>query len=46
MGWILSRTPTLSDDLLKGIAERLEANGYDFSKFEMTNQVDYTCGPE
>ena len=43
IGWILSRTPTLSDKILKGIAERLEAKGYDFSKFKMTNQTGINC---
>jgi apolipoprotein D and lipocalin family protein len=43
IGWILSRTPTLTDDVLKGIAERLEAQGYDFSKFKMTNQTESSC---
>ena len=43
IGWILSRTPTLSDEVLKGIAERLEAKGYDFSKFKMTNQTANNC---
>ena len=43
IGWILSRTPTLSDEVLKGIAERLEDKGYDFSKFKMTNQTGNDC---
>ena len=46
IGWILSRTPSLSPDVLKGIAERLQAQGYDFSQFKMTNQTDYACGSE
>ena len=43
IGWILSRTPTLPDDVLKGITERIEAKGYDFSKFKMTNQTENNC---
>lgn len=46
IGWILSRTPQLTDQVLKGIAERIEAKGYDFSKFKMTNQTDFKCGSE
>jgi apolipoprotein D and lipocalin family protein len=40
-GWILSRTKELPQDTLKGIITRLEAQGYDFSKFTMTNQKEY-----
>ena len=40
-GWILSRTKELPEDTLKGIISRLEAQGYDFSKFTMTNQKEY-----
>jgi len=40
-GWILSRTKELPDDVLKGIISRLEQQGYDFSKFEMTNQKNF-----
>ena len=43
IGWILSRTPTLPDEILKGIAERLKDKGYDFSKFKMTNQTENIC---
>ncbi len=46
LGWILSRTPSLSPEVLKGIAERLQAKGYDFSRFKMTNQIDFSCGTE
>jgi apolipoprotein D and lipocalin family protein len=46
IGWILSRTPSLPPDVLKGIAERLQAQGYDFLQFKMTNQTDYACGSE
>jgi apolipoprotein D and lipocalin family protein len=45
LGWILSRTPKLPDEVLKGIVERLEANGYTFSQFKMTNQTDFSCTP-
>jgi len=34
-GWILSRTPELSEETLAGIVQRMEAQGYDFKKFEM-----------
>jgi len=37
-GWILSRTPELPKDTLDGIIKRIQAQGYDFSKFKMTNQ--------
>jgi apolipoprotein D and lipocalin family protein len=37
-GWILSRTPTLPEDVLSGIVERLEAQGYDFEDFRMIDQ--------
>jgi apolipoprotein D and lipocalin family protein len=40
-GWILSRTPELPEDVLPGIIPRLEAQGYDFSQFQMVNQKDY-----
>lgn len=40
-GWILSRTPELEQEVLDGIVERLEAQGYDYDKFEETNQADY-----
>ncbi len=43
LGWILSRTPTLPAEVLQGIAERLTANGYDFSRFKMTNQTESGC---
>ncbi len=45
LGWILSRTPKLPEEVLKGIVERLEANGYNFSQFKMTNQTDFSCFP-
>ena len=37
-GWILSRTPTLPEDVLAGIHSRLAAQGYDVSRFRMTDQ--------
>jgi len=46
IGWILSRTPSLPPDVLKGIAERLQAQGYDFLQFKMTDQSDYKCSAE
>lgn len=46
IGWVLSRTPTLPDPVIKAIGERLKAKGYDFSKFRMTNQADYKCTSE
>jgi len=45
LGWILSRTPKLPEEVLQGIVERLEANGYNFSQFKMTNQTDFSCVP-
>jgi hypothetical protein len=42
---VLSLTPMLPEEVLKSIAERLEANGYNFSKFKMTNQTDFSCVP-
>ena len=45
LGWILSRTPQLSQEVLDGIAERLEANGYSFSQFRMSDQAECTCTP-
>lgn len=37
-GWILSRTPTLADDVLAGIFERLEAQGYHSDDFRKVDQ--------
>ncbi len=45
LGWILSRTPELPEEVLTDIAERLRANGYDFSQFTMTNQTGFSCTP-
>ena len=40
-GWILSRKPEMDPETLKAVAARLEAKGYDFKRFKMTNQNDY-----
>lgn len=45
LGWILSRTPELSEEVIKSISLKLEANGYEFSRFKMTNQRDFNCLP-
>lgn len=45
IGWILSRTPQLPQDILDGITERLKQNGYNFADFRMTNQIDDRCNP-
>jgi len=37
-GWILSRTPKLSDEKMEEIFALLTKQGYDINKFEMTNQ--------
>ena len=37
-GWILSRTPTLPEEVLAGIKARLTAQGYDVARFRMTDQ--------
>ena len=37
-GWILSRTPTLPENVLDGIVTRLESQGYDFSEFRIVDQ--------
>jgi len=37
-GWILSRTPTLPDEVFAGIVDRLEAQGYRFEDFRMMDQ--------
>jgi apolipoprotein D and lipocalin family protein len=43
LGWILSRTPALSQETLQGIAMRLTQNGYNFSDFKMTRQSEVPC---
>ncbi|TFH07583.1 MAG: hypothetical protein E4H08_09265 [Candidatus Atribacteria bacterium] len=37
-GWILSRTPSLPDEVFSGIVSRLESQGYDFRDFHMIDQ--------
>jgi len=37
-GWILSRTPTLPEDVLSGIVTRLEEQGYRFEDFRIIDQ--------
>lgn len=37
-GWILSRTPQLSEENLENIREKLKDCGYEFSRFQMTDQ--------
>ena len=43
-GWILSRSPTLPEETLDGIIERLEAQGYDFADFRMIDQSIHAGG--
>jgi len=43
-GWILSRTPSLPDDVLNGIYERLESQGYDREQFVPIDQSVHTDG--
>jgi apolipoprotein D and lipocalin family protein len=43
LGWILSRTPVLPQEMLNGIAERLTHNGYNFADFKMTDQTGVQC---
>jgi apolipoprotein D and lipocalin family protein len=38
-GWILSRTPTLSDETMKVIYETLSKQGYNINQFELTDQT-------
>lgn len=40
-GWILSRSPELPEDVLEGIYERLEVQGYDRSDFRAIDQSMY-----
>ncbi len=37
-GWILSRTPTLPEETLESLFQRLRAQGYDPARFRMTPQ--------
>jgi len=43
-GWILSRTPALSEETLQGIKQRLAQEGYDFAQFKMTDQKNFQAG--
>ncbi len=43
-GWILSRTPTLPEETLDGIFERLEANGYNPADFRRIDQSIHLTG--
>jgi len=45
IGWILSRTPVLPEEVLRGIGERLTQKGYNFSQFKKTNQTDRCTSP-
>jgi len=45
-GWILSRTPTLPPDVLAGIRSRLAAQGYDVSRFRLTDQSRFVARGE
>jgi apolipoprotein D and lipocalin family protein len=38
MLWILSRTPSIDDEVMRGIYMRLQGNGYDTSQLERTLQ--------
>jgi apolipoprotein D and lipocalin family protein len=38
--WILSRTPQMQDDTYKGILERLNEKGFDYSKLNRTPQIE------
>jgi apolipoprotein D and lipocalin family protein len=37
--WILARTPTVSRQALGALLDRLERQGFDLSKLEMTKQA-------
>ncbi len=45
-GWILSRTPTLPEDVFSGIVTRLEAQGYRFEDFRMIDQSMHEGRPD
>jgi apolipoprotein D and lipocalin family protein len=45
-GWILSRTPELPQPILDDIVKRLNAQGYDFSKFKLTEQKKFLPLPK
>ena len=40
-GWILSRSPELPEPVLRDIIKMLESQGYDFSRFSITDQKDF-----
>lgn len=44
--WILSRTPTLPDDVYQGIIARLPDKGYDPQKLQMTPQPQSAAPPQ
>lgn len=44
-GWILARTETLDSDTLVGIADRLDAQGYDSCEFLLTNNSEQRFPP-
>ena len=43
--WILSRTPKLDREIVEGIVERAEAQGYDLSELIFTRQTPLAGGP-
>jgi len=45
-GWILSRTPSLPDEILGGIVQRLESQGYDIGDFRWIDQSIHQPEPE
>ena len=45
-GWILSRTPSVSDDVLAGIIERIELQGYDIRDFRWIDQSIHLPEPD
>jgi len=45
-GWILSRTPTLPEDVFSGIVTRLEDQGYHFEDFRMIDQSMHAGTPD
>jgi len=45
-GWILSRTPTVPDEVRDGIVQRLEAQGYDIDDFRWIDQSIHSSGED
>jgi len=45
-GWILSRTPTLPEDVFSGIVTRLEQQGYRFENFRVIDQSMHEGAPD